>query len=282
MRILCSSLCLFLLGLYGSAPRASEPGKAGASSAFPTASAAEFPNLVDLRPVFKQMGFGARRQGERPTCSVFTVAGALEFAAAKQEGHCPRLSVEFLNWAANRVRGGEADGGFFSDLWKGFSAYGICSEEAMPYQPRFENGRHPSESALADATSRRALGLRLHWIKEWNANTGLTDAEFDGLKRSLSHGWPVCGGLRWPKQERWVDSALQMCAADAVRDGHSVLLVGYRDEASQPGGGVFIFRNTSHGGRDGLMPYAYARLYLNDALWVDCEPRRTDLTAPGL
>jgi C1A family cysteine protease len=63
-----------------------------------------------------------------------------------------------------------------------------------------------------------------------------------------------------------------MCPSNAVRDGHSVLLAGYRDDAAQPGGGVFIFRNTSREGRDGFMPYAYARLYMNDAVWVDFEP----------
>ena len=270
MRVVYVSLVLLLLGLCLPLVAAGQPAKSAPASASPTPAVGGVPTIVDLRPVFQQMGFAHRRQGERPTCSVFTVAGALEFAAAKQQGSCPRLSVEFLNWSANQVRGHEADGGFFSDLWKGFSAYGICAEEAMPYQPRFENGRRPSDRALADAKSRQSLGLRLHWIKEWNVNTGLTDAEFDGIKRSLTNGWPVCGGLRWPKQERWVDSVLQMCDADAVRDGHSVLLVGYRDDASQPGGGVFIFRNTSNGGRDGFMPYTYARLYLNDALWVDC------------
>jgi hypothetical protein len=60
-----------------------------------------------------------------------------------------------------------------------------------------------------------------------------------------------------------------MCPSNAVRDGHSVLLVGYRDDAAQPGGGVFIFRNTGREGRPGLMPYGYARAYMNDAAWID-------------
>ena len=52
-----------------------------------------------------------------------------------------------------------------------------------------------------------------------------------------------------------------------------VLLVGYKHEPAQPGGGVLIFRNTAGGGRDGMMPYAYAREYMNDALWIDFAPR---------
>ena len=72
-----------------------------------------------------------------------------------------------------------------------------------------------------------------------------------------------------PKQERWAGDVLQPCPAAEVRDGHSVLLVGYRDDSAQPGGGVFLFRNTSNDGLDGFMPYEYARQYVNDAAWVD-------------
>jgi C1A family cysteine protease len=81
---------------------------------------------------------------------------------------------------------------------------------------------------------------------------------------------------------QWTEDVLQMCPSNAVRDGHSVLLAGYRDDAAQPGGGVFIFRNTSHDGADGFMPYAYARLYMNDAVWVDFQsPAAPDAPAGG-
>jgi hypothetical protein len=141
----------------------------------------------------------------------------------------------------------------------------------MPYQPAFLTNQSPSAAALANAKMRLTLGLRLHWIKEWNVNTGLTDEQCTAIKRTLEAGWPVCGGFRWPKKEQWENGVLQMCPADAVRDGHSVLLVGYRDEPAQPGGGVFVFRNTSKEGRDGAMPYGYAQLYQNDAVWIDFQ-----------
>ena len=230
---------------------------------------------VDLRPLFEQWGLGPNLQGDRPTCSTFTVAGALEFAVAKRQGQSPRLSVEFLNWAANRACGDKEDGGFFSDLWKGFAEYGICTAQDWPYQPAFNSSNPPPPSAMADAKSRMGLGLRLNWIKEWNVNTGLTDAHLVSIKQTLANGWVVCGGFRWPKQERWIEDVLQMCPPDAVRDGHSVLLVGYRDDTAQPGGGIFIFRNSTNGGRDGLMPYAYSQAYMNDAAWIDYPARST-------
>ena len=234
---------------------------------------APLPDAVDLRPQFAQLDLAPRRQGKRPTCSVFTVVGALEFATAKGQGHTPRLSVEFLNWAANKTAGDTQDGAFFSDLWKGFSTYGICTEADLPYQDRPDASLLPGAAAMADAKPRLGLGLRQHWIKEWNVNTGLTEDHLAAIQRTLSQGWPVCAGLRWPKREQWVTNVLQMCPSNSVRDGHSVLLVGYKNDPAQPGGGVLIFRNTSGPGHDGMMPYAYAREYMNDALWIDCAPK---------
>ena len=239
------------------------------SAAVAPAPAGNITNTVDLRPNFARWELSARQQGGRPTCSAFTVAVALEYGVAKRQGHGTRLSVEFLNWASNKACGENEDGGFFSDLWKGFAAYGICREEAMPYRPTLDTNQPPSGAALAEAKTRLSLGLQLHWIKEWNANTGLTEEHFSQIQKTLEAGWPVCAGLRWPKVEAWDDGILRMCSADGVRDGHSVLLVGYRQDQKLPGGGAFIFRNTAGDGRDGAMPYEYSRAYMNDAAWVD-------------
>jgi len=248
---------------------------------------ASLPASVDLRPVFERWGLCARRQGGRPTCSSFTVAVALEFAVARRQGHAARLSVEFLNWAASKARRRVEDGGFFSDLWAGFAAHGLCAEEDMPYREAFDPALAPDAGALSNAQTRLMLGLRLSWIKPWDVNTGLTDEHLRQVRQTLGQGWPVCAGLRWPKQAQWHDDVLQMCPADAVYDGHSVLLVGYRDDAGQPGGGVLIFRNTAKDGRDGMMPYAYAQAYMNDAAWVDYparpkpSPRRKTKASPA-
>ncbi len=270
-------LPLVLLALPALVLAETRNAAASSPSSVPGAAAEHslLPEAVDLRPAFEHWDLPRRQQGARPTCSVFTMTGALEYAAAKRQGHCPRLSVEFLNWAANQACGDREDGGFFSDLWKGFSAYGICTEADLPYRPVFNPGELPRAAALADAKTRLLLGLRLHWIKEWDVHTGLLPEQLLAIRQTLSQGWPVCGGFRWPKREQWVNGVLQMCPAEAVRDGHSVLLVGYRRDAAQPGGGVFVFRNTGGDGQDGAMPYAYAGAYMNDAVWVDYLARRT-------
>jgi len=226
---------------------------------------------IDLRPAFKKWELGPRLQGKRNTCSVFTVTGALEYALASKRGRSTQLSVEFLNWASNQALGEMQDGSFFSDLWRGFTIYGVCPEQNMPYQDEFDPNRTPSPEAKDRARRLHEIGFRLHWIKRWDPNTGLTEKQLAAIKKVLRRQWPVCGGFRWPRQVRWKNDVLEMTAPEGVFDGHSVLLVGYRDDPEQPGGGVFVFRNSNNNGREGCMTYEYTRAYMNDAVWIDYE-----------
>ena len=168
------------------------------------------PTTVDLAPVLQKWGLQTRRQGKRGTCSVFALTGAIEFAVASKEHRPICLSVEFLNWASNKATKTVEDGGFFSDLWKGYDAYGICPEEDMPYLDHFDPKLQPSTKALSGAKKIRALGLHLHWIKEWDPKKGLTSEQLTEVRRTLQKGWPVSGGFLWPKKEQWENGVLQM------------------------------------------------------------------------
>ncbi len=234
-----------------------------------TVSHSDVPVSTDLRPKFAGFGLTPRVQGGRGTCSVFAVTQALEFAVARKKGAGERLSEEFLNWASNQALGEAADGGFFSDLWKGYEKFGVCTETAMPYREKFEPDSPPSADATMQAAQAQKLGMRLHWIKEWDINTGLTSDHLASIKDTIASGWPVFTGLRWPKKAEWSNNILQMAAPADVFDGHSILFVGYRDDPAMPGGGVFIFRNSSGPVRESEMTYEYALAYANDAAWID-------------
>ena len=250
-------------------------GPAALTAAEPPAAVEAMPRQVDLRPEFEKLGLKPRPQGGRPTCSVFCFTGALEFAVARSRKRGERLSVEFANWAANRERSKRRDGGFFSEMWNGFSRHGICGENAMPYLPAFDPARDPEAAATKEAAGALDLKLRHIWIKEWDVKTGLSDAEFAKLKETIRQGWPVCGGFRWPKRPKWSEGVLQMCAPEQVFDGHSVLLTGFRDDVDPPGGGVFTIRD-SGSGKDLAMPYAFAKAYMNDALWILPAPAEAE------
>ena len=236
------------------------------------AASTNLASAIDLRPAFQKWGLPLRSQGSRGTCSVFALTGALEYALARRQQTGTVLSVEFLNWASNQATTNSKDGGFFSDLWTGFEAYGICPETSLPYRQNYDPNLRPEEMVLRRAKETAKARLRLHWIKPWNVATGLTETQFLEIKHTLSLGWPVCGGFRWPKHEHWQKDVLQMAPAAEVFDGHSVLLVGFNDDPAEPGGGVFLIRNSGGGVHDGAMPYEYVRAYINDAAWVEPAP----------
>ncbi len=235
-------------------------------------SGTKLPTEADLRPAFQKWGLPLRSQGGRGTCSVFAMTGALEYALASRQQTGTVLSAEFLNWASNQATTNAGDGGFFSDLWTGFEVYGVCPETNLPYRQKYDPGLRPDETALRHAAEVAKAHLRLHWIKPWDVKAGLTETQFLEIKRTLSLGWPVCGGFRWPKHEQWRQDVLQMVPAADVFDGHSVLLVGFRDDSAEPGGGVFLIRNSGGGAHDAALPYEYVRAYLNDAAWVEPAP----------
>ena len=126
--------------------------------ATPVSSDPTGPDSADLRPVFDRWELAPRAQGSRNTCSAFTITGAIEYALAEKRRQGTRLSVEFLNWVSNRAIGEQADGGFFSDLWKGLESYGICDEDDMSYVAEFDPGQQPSRAACERRSESAAPG----------------------------------------------------------------------------------------------------------------------------
>jgi hypothetical protein len=211
---------------------------------------------TDLRPQFVAFGLPPRGQGHRPTCSIFTTVSAFEFAFARATGHGERLSVEYANWAANAATGRQDDGDFFHSALAGYERFGICSEALQPYGPRFANVP-PSPDALVDAGRRLAAAgpkVTVRWIRPIGGGAGLTDAQFDDVRRTLAAGFPVATG-----------------------SAHSRLLVGYRDDPAAPGGGTFL---TLDSGQNAFAEVSaeYVRTAICDAFVVEATLAATAAT----
>ncbi len=237
--------------------------------------AGELPARVDLRPQFAAAGLVAGEQGRRGTCSVFALVGTLEYELARQQQPSPRLSVEYLNWAAHRACQRRTDGSMFDDAIRGLRLYGVCTADLLPYAAAFSADLAPPQAAHDDAATR--TGVAAVWIKRWDLRDGLDSAEQQAVRASLAAGHPVAVGLRWPNQVQIDDAHLLALPPDGeVFDGHSVIVVGYRDDPAWPGGGGFLFRN--HAGphwRDGghaWLSYAYVGRYANDAVGLRIDP----------
>jgi len=204
------------------------------------------PAEVDLRPAMDELGLKPRRQGRRGTCSVFTTAGAFEFALSKQRGESTPLSVEYLNWSCNQITHNKQDRGqFFHNLLAGYERHGVCLESEMPYTRRFDPELAPTEDAIKSAEQIHKNAFQVHWIKPIGGQPGVTAEQLIEIKKVLASGLPVAAGA-----------------------SHSRLLVGYIDDAAEPGGGVLLTKDSGSGSYS-RVTYEFAKTKVNDVFWVD-------------
>jgi hypothetical protein len=252
-RSMAIAACVLIFGACSRSdapPRSSKPATAAADPA----PAATLPASVDLRPQLEELGLPPRAQGARPTCSIFTTCAALEFAIAKARGRGEPMSVEFLNWACNAATNRTDDGDFFHFALAGYDRYGLCAESAWPYAATFDAAIAPSAAALAEAAAEKAelaSIVSVVWIKPIDPPTrGLDAAQFAETKRVLTAGNPIAAGA-----------------------GHSRLLVGYRDDATKPGGGIFITKDSGSGAY-GEVDYSFVQNEVCDAFWVKARLAR--------
>ncbi|MBI5434480.1 MAG: hypothetical protein HZA52_16720 [Planctomycetes bacterium] len=206
------------------------------------------PANVDLRERLLAWQLPPRPQGARGTCSIFTVTSALEFALAKR-GEPLRLSPEFVNWAASQAGGAPSDGNFFHNALAGFERFGACSDERWPYRAAFDATLAPDAEALAEAAALRDRthgAFAVHWIVPWVPDRfGVDDAQFAEFQSVLARGFPVAAG-----------------------SVHSRLLVGFRDDAAAPGGGVFVTLDSALARFD-TVSYEFVRREVADAFWIE-------------
>jgi hypothetical protein len=250
------------------------------SSGAPAQTPRPVPGKIDLGEEFRRFGLTPREQGERGVCSLFAVTALAEFELARAGPPPPRrLSEEFLIWAANAASGLSGDQAMFYKAVHGLNSLGVCSDQLMPYADKAVGARKPSAAALADAR-RRAGRWRAEWIKRWDLKRPLSEAQLGAIKAALAEGHPVACGLRWPNDLRRHE-LLSVVPPAEVFDGHSIAFTGYADDPAMAGGGVFLFLNSlGRGwGRDGhgVMSYAYARAYANDAFWLRLGPPDSEL-----
>ena len=238
---------------------------------------------ADLRP--KMTNWPAKNQGARGTCSIFAVTGMLEFEFSQIAGKTISLSEEYNNWAKNEyhVSRGEADyhdGSYFHWAIYGVQESGICLESLMPYQPSwdYDNRPEPSQAAKNDAATRTVK--KITWIRENTGVKGITALQLQQIKTYLKMGHPVALGGNWTSvgdlfdADSPIPNMMRVPVSDEdVLAGHSVLIMGFKDDGSVPGGGYFIFRNSwgETFGDNGYanMPYEYALRFCCDALTVE-------------
>jgi hypothetical protein len=239
---------------------------------------------VDLRPEIEKFGLAIRDQGNRSTCSVFATTFLIEFHDSRANKlKNLDLSEEYLNWAKNRANKSDSDGGFFTDIIKGYQQFGMVPIGDMPYLPAFHPKNPDTPRPRVIVTGKTFARYPITFIKQWDNQKGMSEQELEAAKAALRAGHPVATGIWWlenfetvtvdhvPLLKEYPRSA-NTGSNPPMFDGHSIDLVGFHEGKEFPGGGYFIFRNSfgpnfGHNGY-GFVSFKYLRNYSNDAIVI--------------
>lgn len=230
---------------------------------------------VDLRPTIKQHMLQVKSQGNRNTCSVFAVNFCHEYLWATQKnfGMGADFSEEYLNYVKNVACDIKKDGGFFSQIDKGYQSWGVYMSGLVPYKPSYDPNYKVPQAYMNVA--KKWDRAKADFIKPWNPNFGATGSQLSKACTYLDQGIPVAAGFLWPSNLQFETKAgLSVFKVPATKsqvyDGHSVALVGYKKSNLFPGGGYFIIRNSwgPNWAEEGYayMPFDYVAKYANDLL----------------
>lgn len=204
--------------------------------------------MIDLRA---QLG-PVRDQGRRGTCVAFAATANHELLRADAELLC----IEFLHWGAKRRDGLPAreEGTTLAAAARTLAEAGQPPEGLWPYDDQRDQWSptyQPPPTALTAAGARQLAGGAALPARAATVRATAAGGRAILLGLALHDPWFVVGA----------NGQIAMPAPGAPDlGGHAVLVVGFRD-GGEPGGGIFIIRNSwgigwGEGGH-GYLPFAY-------------------------
>ncbi|MGO8678741.1 MAG: C1 family peptidase [Limisphaerales bacterium] len=206
-------------------------------------------------------------QGERGTCVAFAAVALREFLA----GGATALSEQFLYWACKEMDGSEGPGTTIHTAISALGEYGVCPAGLWPYNGRQIEGNEaqgsPDAKVLKAAEEYRLAEARTveptlaEHYKQMLAGDGQTPGMPVVFATLVFNSWFMS-----VETHRTGKITIPLPGEQPLGGGHAWCIVGYADEASAPGGGYFIVRNSwsrqwaadsPEAPGHALMPYAY-------------------------
>jgi len=218
-----------------------------------------------------------RDQGYRGTCVAHACATVREYLLGDKKMD---LSEQFLYWAARQewlssIIFQDRPGALLANGMAALQKYGVCAEADWPYNPNPVAGDEEQGIPPAEILE-KAKAYRIQ------QSVPLVSHDVYSLKAHLAGGYPIAFTL--PTFNYW--TAIMIDRTGAIRlpmstegtrnpivwleSAHALCLVGYQDDASVPGGGYFLVRNSwgtqwatqcPDGQGYGWLPYAYLQKY---------------------
>jgi C1A family cysteine protease len=204
-----------------------------------------------------------KQQGSRGTCVAFAMTAVHEYYRRATANAQDDLSEQFLYHETKLIDGQPGICGTWNvKAAQVLNTLGECLERVWPYNPNLpcnNNGSEPG-SARTDAAGRKFKTVVL------------APRDVNGIKTALALGSVV--GFAIPVYDSWYKSSevartgriTMRIGNEPIDGGHAMCLVGYQDDASSPGGGYFIVRNSwfgtwgtqcPFGSGNGTIPYGY-------------------------
>ncbi|MBN8875474.1 MAG: C1 family peptidase [Rhodospirillales bacterium] len=197
-----------------------------------------------------------KQQGARGTCVAFATTACCEFALAAAGEPAPNLSEQFLFWATKTKT---ADPNHDLDWsWLGYCAQaaeaeGICTEAEFRYDPdKLAQVAGPTPPAAVIAAARKTRFKTARYVYKPKGGAALVlSALKQGVPAAIS--LPVFkappphedGTTNWTASRAWAHGVVSTPPSDWVRaGGHSVCIVGFEPDPSEPLGGYFVCRNS--------------------------------------
>jgi C1A family cysteine protease len=221
---------------------------------------ASLPDRVDLSAQMPP----PRDQGFRGTCVAFALSAVHEHAR-RIHGQTFDFSEQFLYREAKKID-------FVPSLcgtWMMRAAQvldrrGQCLEETWPYVPFGACNGHGAlpKPARPEATRYRMEPVIIANRNLLRAKTVLASGRTVGCSIPTYRSWTSSMVV-------WVTGEITLpLSGESMDQGHAICLIGYVDDASIPGGGYFIIRNSwgetwgqrsAYGAGNGTLPYAYVQ-----------------------
>jgi hypothetical protein len=232
------------------------------------AAAAPLPPNVDLHASFPPV----RDQGMRGTCVAHACTAVREYLTGAQSTS-QDFSEQFLYWnCKHHDNAPSQEGTYISTGMDRLRADGIPNEADWPYDPNPIPGNEPQDPA-PNGILDKAAPRRIISSSKLNANN------VDALRQALAVQNPVAFAVSvyssWFAEPTQTTGDIRLpLPGEQLEGGHALCAVGYQTDASVPGGGYFLVRNswgTAYARQSPVapgyirIPYAYVSQYANSA-----------------
>jgi autotransporter-associated beta strand protein len=184
------------------------------------------------------------------TCWDFAACGALEakyMLTRDDNAYQPDVSEQQINWETSPDMGNSVNGGKTWMALDYITSHGVALECDIPYDPAHPDNRVSGDPWLTDGWQNRVFRSTS------NYNTISQNSNLDNVKACLRAYGPMTIHLE-------VDNEFWDPPPGGFRGGHMVVVTGYQDDASVPGGGYWIVKNSwgASWNGDGYAKIAYS------------------------